>query len=421
MKNIMRIGMIALLMGFGQMLFAQDSRNLQFFRPVDQAGLNVFETSKVDTVEYEGMRVRVGGDFSLLFQGLSQSNDLVGDTLVELSNNLTLPTANLNFDVQLYDGLRMHLRTYLSSRHHPEAWVKGGYIQMDKLDFIKEGFMSGVMDYATIRVGMDEINYGDTHFRRSDNARSIYNPFVGNYIMDAFTTEPFAELTFQTGGGLIAVAGLTNGRLNQSPTPGDDGVSFYGKLGYDNQINDDLRLRLTGSLYSSSSESTRDYLYNGDRAGARYYEILNGINEARQSDFEPRFNTGFGSQTSVMINPFVKFQGLEFFGVFEFINNGDSEIGGNYNHTGAEALYRFGGNNQLYIGGRFNVVSGEAFDGAESRTINRTNIGAGWFLTNNIMTKVEYVTSSYDGDGFSGTKLQGAEFNGLVIEAAVSF
>ena len=232
MKTFLRFTMIALLMGFAQVLFAQDSRNLQFFRPVGQDGLNVFETSKADTVDFEGLKVRVGGDFSLLFQGLSQSNDLVGDTLVELSNNFTLPTANLNFDVQLYDGLRMHLRTYLSSRHHAEAWVKGGYIQMDKLDFISEGFLSGVMNVASIRVGMDEYNYGDTHFRRSDNARSIYNPFVGNYIMDAFSTEPFAEVTVQTQGGLVAVAGLTNGRLNQSSTPGDDGFAFYGKLGY---------------------------------------------------------------------------------------------------------------------------------------------------------------------------------------------
>ncbi len=421
MKTFLRFTMIALLMGFAQVLFAQDSRNLQFFRPVGQDGLNVFETSKADTVDFEGLKVRVGGDFSLLFQGLSQSNDLVGDTLVELSNNFTLPTANLNFDVQLYDGLRMHLRTYLSSRHHAEAWVKGGYIQMDKLDFISEGFLSGVMNVASIRVGMDEYNYGDTHFRRSDNARSIYNPFVGNYIMDAFSTEPFAEVTVQTQGGLVAVAGLTNGRLNQSPTPGDDGFAFYGKLGYDNQLNDDLRIRLTGSIYSSSSESTRDYLYNGDRAGARYYKVLNGISEARQSDFEPRWNTGFAYQTSAMINPFLKFKGFEFFGVFEINNNGDSDIGGGYNHTGAEAIYRFGANERFYVGGRYNTVAGEAFDGGESISISRTNIGGGFFFTKNILTKVEYVTSTYDGNGFTGSKLQGAEFNGLMIEAAVSF
>jgi len=71
---------------------------------------------------------------------------------------------------------------------------KRGYIQFDKLDFISEGFLSGVMDITSIKFGLDEINYGDAHFRRTDNAKAINNPFVGNYLMDAFTTEAFGEV-----------------------------------------------------------------------------------------------------------------------------------------------------------------------------------------------------------------------------------
>ena len=50
------------------------------------------------------------------------------------------------------------------------------------------------MQIATLRVGHFEINYGDAHFRRTDNGNAIYNPFVGNYIMDAFTTEIGGEV-----------------------------------------------------------------------------------------------------------------------------------------------------------------------------------------------------------------------------------
>ena len=435
MKSYTKIGIFIITLFIIKTTYAQ-LPELQYFRYNDKRGLNVFETSKDTDVEFDGFKVRVGGSFSVIFQGLSQSNDdgltatlqdgsLAPLDLIELSNNFSLPTANFNIDAQLADGLRLHLRTYLSSRHHPEAWVKGGYIQMDKLDFIRDGFLSGFMNVATIRFGMDEINYGDTHFRRSDNARGIFNPFVGNYIMDAFTTEPFAEVTIQSN-GLLGVVGVSNGRLNQSPTPGDDGFAFYAKLGYDNQVNDDLRLRLTGSLYSSSEESTRDYLYNGDRAGARYYNVLhtvsgNIVNPRGPSDFEPRFNTGFGNQTSVMINPFVKFQGFEFFGVFEVANNGDSDVGGGFTHLGAEALYRFGGSEQFYLGGRYNSVSGEYADDLDSFDINRINLGGGFFMTRNVLAKIEYVTSTYDGDGIQGTKLQGAEFNGVVVEATIGF
>ncbi|VXD12922.1 hypothetical protein [Marinoscillum sp. 108] len=417
MKNFKLKSILTALFLTGVVFAYAQQPALQYFRANDKDGLNVFETSKENDVEFTGVKVRVGGDFAMQFQGLSQTN--AGDSLTELANNFNLPTANLNLDVQLADGMRMHLRTYLSSRHHTEAYVKGGYIQIDKLDFIRKDFMSGFMNVATIRVGMDEFNYGDAHFRRSDNARAIFNPFVGNYIMDSFTTEPFAELTINTS-GFIGVLGATNGRLNQSPLPGDDGFVLFGKLGYDDQINDDLRLRLTGSFYSSSDKGTRDYLYNGDRAGGRYYQLL-GTQTISSSDFSPRFNPGFKYQTAFQINPFVKFKGLEFFGVFEVTSNGDDAVGGSFTQLGAEALYRFGGEEQLYLGGRFNSVSGEMTDAAAARDTQRINFGGGWFMTKNVLAKIEYVKQTYDGAGWNGSQYQGAEFNGVVIEATIGF
>ncbi|MEQ9402343.1 MAG: hypothetical protein RIM99_02055 [Cyclobacteriaceae bacterium] len=423
MKNSKTKILIAAFMLFGAVTAYAQFPSIQYFRYNDKRGVNVFETSKEDSVKYEGTRIRVGGDFAMQFQGISQTNAGIAggasDDLVELANNFSLPTANLNFDVQLADGVRMHLRTYLSSRHHTEAYVKGGYMQIDKLDFISPGFLSDFMDIATIQVGMDEINYGDTHFRRSDNARAIFNPFVGNYIMDSFTTEPHLEVTVQNN-GLIGVVGLSNGRLNQSPVKGDDGRVFYLKLGYDKQMNDDLRFRLTGSYYSSSSDGTRDYIYNGDRAGARYYNVLEGVNNGG-SDFAGRFNPGFGYHSAFQINPFVKFQGLEFFGVFEKTTNGDDAVGGDFTQTGAEILYRLGSTERLYIGGRYNAVTGKSADAAATRDIKRTNFGFGWFMTDNILMKTEYVSQKYEGDGWNTNIAQGAEFDGLVIEAVIAF
>lgn len=86
-----------ILLGLSYIGLAQNNRNLQYFRPAGQDGLNVFETPKVDTVEFDGIKVRVGGDFAIQFQGLDHEND--ADTLVELGSNFTLPTANLDIDV----------------------------------------------------------------------------------------------------------------------------------------------------------------------------------------------------------------------------------------------------------------------------------------------------------------------------------
>jgi hypothetical protein len=420
MKNLKLPLLIVFLMlsatAFGQIDFR---KSMQYWRQPGKLGLNVFETSKNDTVVFEGVKVRIGGDFALQYQGLSHENTFGADPLLDLTSNFNLPTANLNLDVQLADGMRMHLRTYLSSRHHAEAWIKGGYLQIDKLDFIKEGLLSSLMEITTIRVGMDQINYGDAQFRRSDNAGAIYNPFVGNYIMDAFTTEPFFELTFQPSDWII-VAGLTNGRLNQSPIAGDDGFVFYSKLGWDKQMNDDLRLRLTGSLYSSSDKGTRDYIYGGDRAGGRYYETL--ATENAGSDFDPRFNPRYAYQTAIQFNPFVKFKGLEFFGIYEVVNNGDDAVGGGFNQLGAEVLYRFGQSEQWYVGGRYNSVTGDQSDAAGTDVdINRINFGGGWFMTNNVLLKLEYASQEYSGNQFANSRFQDGKFNGVVLEAVIGF
>jgi hypothetical protein len=99
-------------------------RDLQNWRPNDKRGLNIYEAPVEDTVAFDGLRIRVGGDFAMQFQGITQSNTM--GNLVELGTDFNLPSANLNIDVQLLDGVRMHLRTYLSSRHHVRPGSRGG-------------------------------------------------------------------------------------------------------------------------------------------------------------------------------------------------------------------------------------------------------------------------------------------------------
>jgi hypothetical protein len=277
------------------------------------------------------------------------------------------------------------------------------------------------MEYATIKVGLDEINYGDAHFRRTDNATSIKNPFVGNYIMDAFATEAYAELYYRNK-GIIAMLGLSNGKMNQSvvKVPGsEDLVSIYGKLGYDNNLTDDLRLRLTGSVYTNWADSKK-FLYGGDRTGSRYYSVMQSITV---NDFSGRFNPDFKKLTAIQINPFIKFKGLEFFGVYEIASGssgGSQDLKGSYTQIGTELLYRFGKDERFYFGGRYNSVSGNQTENSADRKIDRINIGGGWFLTKNVITKVEYVQQTYSGDGWTGV-LKDGKFNGFMVEAAISF
>lgn len=428
MKRLLTTLLIFSLAGiFGNSLNAQtqDRDSIQYFVPATKDGLNQFEPKFSTNVEFNGLKVRIGGANTLQFQGLQHDNS--AGSLADLESNFNLATSNLDFDVALAPGMRMHLRTYLSSQHHSEAWVKGGYIQIDQLDFIEEGFLSNVMDHVRIKVGHMQNNYGDAHFRRTDNGAAILNPFVGNYIMDSFTTEVGAEV-YGYFGDFFGMVGFTNGKLNQSTVAGpvETKPSFLFKAGYDSQINDDLRVRLSASAFLVSANSAI-YLYTGDRAGSRYYNVIQPGN-FRSGRYSPTYTVSGrapggpinGEMTAIMINPFVKYKGLEFFGLLEMtsgkIDNGTDETR-SATQLGAELLYRFGADEDFYFGGRFNSVNDEQVDGTEV-SISRINIGGGWFFTENVLTKIEYVSQKYN--DFAGD-FAGASFNGFMVEAVVSF
>ena len=430
-----------LLIFFGYNLFAQQP-DIANFRPYDKNGVNVFETPKENDAEFNGLKVRVGGSFTQQFQGLSHENKLFSDTtgpvnsLYNLAPGFNLATANLNIDVQLADGISLSLVTYLSARHHPEAWVKGGYIQFDKLTFLNSEAIDNLMKNLTIKIGHMEVNYGDAHFRRTDNGNAIYNPFVGNYLVDAFNTEIGGEIYYKSN-GVIGMLGLTGGEINGNvrdldpndigSTETDDKLtrspSILGKLGYDKQINNDLRLRVTGSAYYTASSST-NHIMDGDRGGSRYYLVMSAPDASAGADFRTgRYNPRFSDEVAAfMFNLFLKYQGVELFGLYEnAAGRRSSEVDTrNMSHYAIDLIYRIGENENFFIGGRYNSVTADDFGFGTEVTINRYQLGAGWFITNNILAKLEYVNQEYI-DFPEASLYSEGKFNGVMFEATVGF
>ncbi|MFV0605594.1 MAG: hypothetical protein ACK5NK_07095 [Niabella sp.] len=409
---------------------------IQYTRPGDKTGLNVFETTKEETVPYEGLKVKFGAGFTQQWQTLSHSNSGAVALYPRLAPGFGVAQANLNMDVQLADGIKLNLTTYLSSRHHNESWVKGGYIQFDKLPF-KGEFWDNLMEIATIKLGHMEINYGDQHFRRSDGGSTIYNPFVENYIMDAFATEVGGEIYLQKN-GLLGMVGISNGLINggyQSPqtTIGTDtypyhrNPSFYVKGAIDKTIGE-VRARGAASLYYNASDG-RSTLYGGDRTGSNFFYVMEPATAtAKDNAFSGRVNPGMSNQIrAIQLNGFVKAYGLEFFGTYENakgrsvnerFTNFDKR---NVNQFAGELLYRIGAKEKVYIGGRYNAVKGQLLaSNSDKQTVSRASLAAGWFLTNNILLKAEYVNQEYK-DYPTGNIFENGKFKGAVIEAVVGF
>ena len=268
------------------------------------------------------------------------------------------------------------------------------------------------------------MNYGDFHFRRTDNGHALYNPFVGNAIMDAFTTEVGAEAQLRHK-GLMGIIAVTNGEIRGNiARPADRAPALMAKLGFDRQLTRDLRLRLTGSVRAQKS-AISNTLYNGDRAGSRYYFVLENDKATEAANFTSgNINPGFTDKgNSYMINPFVKFHGLELFGMYESAkgraapdNTPEREV----KQYMAEAVYRFLPGEKLYVGGRWNSVEGDLGGLNKAVTVTRSNVAAGWFITQSLELKGELVDQRYTGFARSDIR-NGGRFKGFVIEAITAF
>jgi len=478
---------------------------IQFFRPYDKRGVNVYETTKDDSLKFDGFKIRFGANFTQGYQAIDHSNsarailsgasslyetspgsgvfntkldgtgtivpNIVQDpnvfggyinsstnalysnstALFQMAPGFPLAMANFNIDVQLTDGVRVSLVTYMSSHHHNETWVKGGYFQIDKVGFLGSDFLNNLWKNLTLKIGHMEINYGDAHFRRSDGGNTLFNPFMENNIMDAFTTEIGGELYWRKK-SVIAMIALTDGEIQGSVSkPNDRKPSIYGKLGYDKSLGDSKRVRITGSFYTTAS-SISNTLYGGDRTGSNYQYVMEPVSATLTGNaFSGRFNPGFKDNvTSYMINPFIKVGGLEFFGTYETsegnsqVENGELRYSNpslasfgklpnrSFTQVAADFVYRFGAGERYYIGAKYNTVSGTAAFGQSTTatninqgtrkdvSIDRFSMGAGWFITRNVLFKAEYVTQKYT-DFPTDNILSSGKFNGLVVQGIIGF
>ena len=186
-------------------------------------------------------------------------------------------------------------------------------------------------------------------------------------------------------------------------------------------------------LFRSDHSAASNTLFGGDRTGSHYFYVMENQNvangttisdEVDYSAFSGRYNPGFSEQVNTfMINPFIKYKGLEFFATYEnaqgrTITETKMRQATQY---AADLIYRFPRNKEnFWIGIRYNSVTATIQANPKDVTINREVASAGWFVTRNIMLKAEYVNQEYL--NYPTTSIfNGGKFEGTVIEASIGF
>ncbi|MBI3791302.1 MAG: hypothetical protein HY275_10545 [Gemmatimonadetes bacterium] len=421
----------------------QPAQKVQFFRPRDLRGLNIFEAPKDSGVAYKGFDWQIGLGFAQQFQSLAHYNGYsetgafpaapntcakVGTPavspcqLIGIGPGFNIANANLYLDFQLARGIRMQSTLYLSSKHHNETWVKDGYIQVDASPW-KNETLDKIFERVTVKIGHMEINYGDTHFRRSDNGMGLFNPFVGNLLMDAFSTQVGAEFYYTDPIGAFGMFGITSGELNSTvANPNSRDYAFLYKAGFDKQLNSDWRFRIAGSLFTQAS-AINNTLYGGDRAGSRYgYVLENTAATLTANAFSGNFDPSFKDRIQAMEwNLFLKWRDAEMFGVYE--NSRGRTSGETVDRVAEQVdldlIYRFLPSNRAFVAARYNKVDG-TLPGPAAVTAIRRQVGAGMFITPSMAVKIEYVHSGYYNYPTNNIRYGGI-FKGLMLEADVAF
>jgi hypothetical protein len=422
-RCLWHIAVTLCLMSAPSVLSGQSDRGIRHIRPTSRVGLTQFEDPKRDTSVFRGISLAIGGAFAQEYQDLTHATGAVPNVVNGINSNDLTPIgpgfntamANMHLNVQLARGIRVAVTSYLSSRNHNETWVKDGYLLIDESPW-DVALLNRVMEHLTFKIGHFEVNYGDAHFRRTDGGNSLYNPFVGNLALDAFTTEIGAEAYLRTG-AWMAMFGMTGGEIKGNTAPASERAPTYlAKIGFDKQITPALRTRLTGSSYFTA-RSVKNTLYTGDRAGTHYHDVMDVTTNNWSGNLVPLFASDVAA---IVVNPFIKYHDLELFGNIETAHGGAStEKDRTWHQNAVDAVYRLA-HDKLYIAARYNTARGRLPEIGNDVGVRRTQLGGGLFLTDNILGKVEYVRQTYQDFPLKDVR-HGGLFKGLMLQGAVLF
>jgi hypothetical protein len=408
-------------------------------KPESLEGLN-----EVTLLNQKLEKIRIGFDFALRFQSFKHENDgtkapgsdsqpgTADDVeLSTLKSGFANATGNINLSLPLAKGVTSYVEAYLSSEHHLEMWMREGYLFVDSFEGTSFEKFDWIMEYLAFKVGQMEINYGDAHFRRTDNGAAFANPFVGNYIIDPNTTEIGIETMIDLTPVELLIG--TTGGTTKGDNKDGHGFALYSKLAYDTNFASDGRFRLSGSYYQVDHsdngpsaypgfDGTKNYLYAGNRSGSPYSFVFDADTDAGQ--ILPKTSQDL---SAYMINLLLTWKGTELFVNYDTVEDADPD-GSASAATDKEAWNQIAVDlkqmvtDNTYLAARYNVADHVKAAGVDSdEEVERQQVALGHYLTPTSVVKLEYVNQEYKNFARSGDLRNGGQFSGFIAEGAVHF
>ena len=390
-------------------------------------GISGIYAQGMDQMHQSSPKVDVGFETAGVVQALSQSSD--NNALPNVPVGFQSAVGNIFVNADLTPGLKVYFELYLSSKHH-EGYVmdREGYIYLSRLPEKYNVFgLNRIFQFIDLKAGVFEIDYGNWHLNRSDNGQVQKNPLIGNYIIDANTTEPGVEVIAHSG-PIRGVVGLSTGTTTGDFKDGR-GVAAHGKLGLTLK-----GLNVAGSFYTVDHTGnptgyplggSYSALYAGNRSGSRYSGVMGGGPEVGQ------LAIGKGQQvTAYQVDASYAKKPVRLYGMYGVSTDADENgsAPGNpeetWNYYGIEGQWYV--NPVFYLAARYNQANASKIYNLDSQaSANRIQAGFGFWFTQQVLLKLEYVNQHYNDfpSGYNGLPAidSNPRFSGLLSEFSVKF
>lgn len=382
---------------------------------------------------YEELRLYAGLQVESRFQALTQQNAFNnGFPLQQLNPGFQRPYGNLNFLATIPHKLDVFIEVYLESQKHPTYVYAGqGYVLLKALPApLEHTPLGAVFHFINVKAGAFTIDFGDQNYHRSDNGYVQRNPLIGNALVDPSTEEIGTEV-YSVKGPVRWLVGVGTGSTGDHfDYGGDPGV--HGKIWGDPLPG----LRLSASAYYADHAGQFNTpffevsgLYASNRTGGIYNAVFGGPPQNG-------FTTQPGQITPMEGLDVSAFQAditwthwpIELYSNAGWTN--DSAFRERWLYGQALGVYHI--TPALYLAAQYSYAIAGAVNGVDTAGwVDRFQVGGGYWITNNMLGKLEYVYEQYNNFGSAFSSAAGPvdgvdanfspRFSGVVMEFSFGF
>ena len=357
------------------------------------------------------------------WQGFHQGNS--NGATAGIASGFQNANSNLLMWVNLLDGVDVYADYYISVPPHAgQFYGDEGYVKVSKLpgENPVANVLNGLLFDRGIEVkaGQFELDYGNNHFVRSNNAVTDQNPLIGNYLVDADVVEFGLEMIGGFFGGAKWVLGVANGVNSQGFNSGKS-YSLHAKIGYDNG------LALSGYRADQcNADSTTAGLFRGPRNGSEYAAPTVGTSSILTGSGAGNLTLGQGKDVSgAQIDFAFGNKVLDIKGMVGYADDAgcivsSKEVDDQWMYYGVEARLNTA-NPDFYLAARYSGAYTKMFLGAaqDGATVDRFQAGFGYTPWEDTLFKTELVYEKYN--KFTKTYTGDPYFYGVITQISTAF